>query len=37
MKEFEFYLDAYKFCLKYEIPKEFIMRKNWKTWTVEIV
>ena len=37
MKEFEFFLEAYQYCQVNNIPKEKIIRKSWKIWTVEIV
>jgi hypothetical protein len=37
MKEFEFLLEAYQYCRLNNIPKENIIRKAWKIWTVEIV
>lgn len=36
MKEFDFFLEAYHYCRKHDIPLESIVRKNWKTWIVEI-
>ena len=37
MKEFEFFLEAWRFCEMNNIPKENIIRKNWKIWIVEII
>jgi hypothetical protein len=34
MREFNFYLDAWKFCYLNNIPSENIKRKTWESWTV---
>jgi hypothetical protein len=34
IKEFFFYLDAWKFCIENSLPIESIGRKDWKTWKV---
>lgn len=34
MREFEFFLEAYQYCEMNNIPKENIIRKSWKVWTV---
>lgn len=34
MREFFFYLDAWKFCLDNDLPLNAIQRKDWKTWIV---
>jgi hypothetical protein len=34
MREFFFYLDAWKFCLDNDLSLNFIQRKDWKTWIV---
>lgn len=34
MKEFHFYLDAWKFCIENMIEFDRIQRKDWKTWAV---
>jgi hypothetical protein len=36
MREFDYYLEAWLFCERNNIPRENIFRKNWKTWIVEI-
>jgi len=36
MREFEFYLDAWLFCYKNQVPTNRISRKSWKTWGVEL-
>lgn len=33
--EFEFYLDAWKYCYKSNIPLSRISRKTWKIWFVD--
>lgn len=34
MREFFFYLDAWKFCFDNDLSMDSIQRKDWKTWTV---
>lgn len=34
MRDFEFYLEAYQYCRMNKIPKENIIRKNWKLWSI---
>lgn len=34
MREFFFYLDAWKFCFDNDLPLNLIQRKDWKTWSV---
>lgn len=34
MRDFEFYLEAYQYCRANNIPKENIIRKSWKLWSV---
>lgn len=34
MREFTFYLDAWKFCVDNMIEADRIHRKDWKTWAV---
>ena len=34
MKEFFFYLDAWKYCADHNLPTDCIIRKNWKIWEV---
>lgn len=34
MRDFEFYLEAYQYCRMNNIPKENIVRKSWKLWSV---
>jgi hypothetical protein len=35
MREFNFYLDAWKFCYLNNISYSCIRRKDWASWTVE--
>ena len=35
MREFQFYLDAWKFCVDNKIPMNKILKKDFKTWIVE--
>jgi hypothetical protein len=35
MREFQFYLDAWKFCVENELPLKNILKKDFKTWIVE--
>jgi len=34
MKEFFFYLDAWKYCADHNLPIDCIIRKSWKIWEV---
>jgi hypothetical protein len=34
MKEFFFYLDAWKYCTDHGLPMTNIVRKDWKVWQV---
>jgi len=36
MREFEFYLNAWVFCFRNQVPIDRITRKSWKTWEVEL-
>ena len=36
MKEFGFYLEAYRFCVTAGIPTINISRRDWKTWIVKM-
>jgi hypothetical protein len=36
MKEFSFFLEAYRFCMTAGISSESISRRDWKTWTVKV-
>lgn len=35
MREFNFYLDAWKFCYLNDIPYNLIKRRDWASWIVE--
>ncbi len=35
MREFQFYLDAWKFCVDNRIKLENIIKKDFKTWIVK--
>jgi hypothetical protein len=35
IREFFFYLDAWKFCRDNDLPVSQIIRKNWKVWEVD--
>lgn len=35
MREFNFYLEAWKFCYLNKIPVNQIRKKAWSCWTVE--
>lgn len=35
MREFNFYLEAWKFCYMNSIPVSKIQKKGWSTWVVE--
>jgi len=37
MTEFYFYLDAWNYCQKNNISLNFISRRDWKTWQIEII
>lgn len=34
MKTFEFYLDAWNYCQQHSIPIERIVRKSFRSWTI---
>lgn len=36
MKEFGFFLEAWRFCLTANIPTSNISRRDWKTWIVNV-
>jgi len=36
MREFSYFLEAWKFCIQNKIPTTTIQRKSWKSWTVNI-
>jgi len=36
MREFCFFLEAWKFCIENKIPTTTIQRKSWKVWTVAV-
>ena len=35
MREFNFYLEAWKFCYLNNIPLNKIQKKSWSSWIVE--
>jgi len=35
MREFSFYLDAWKFCYLNKIPLDRIQKRSWGVWIVE--
>lgn len=36
MREFQFYLDAWKFCVENKISLEKIIKRDFKTWIVNL-
>ena len=35
-KEFAFYLDAWLYCTEFNIPMEYVSRRDWKTWVLKV-
>lgn len=36
MVEFDFYLEAWKYCIANFVEPDRIQRRDWKTWTVNL-